>query len=382
MLANVALTDTFDTWRTRTNQLIVQSEENHVLAASAFDTCNNAFNQTATLAAQLLYSNAVVRVALFNYSNTVTAGIASNTANIIFNESNTQNIIGQTANLIAANALSNINVLGVVSANAPATPLLGQFWYDTGSTYTKIFQGSSWVNVMPVGGIFDTVNAAYAYTNTFGGVIANTVARTNTAFYIANLSYDQSNTAYTTAVAGYNLAVAKGVIASAAFDTANAAYGQANLATTYAYATANAAYLGSNGAFTVANAAFGNANSTLVVSSAAFDKANAAYTLASITSGTLTDGATINWNLNQYQVATVTLGGNRTVAAPTNMAVGTFVLRVKQDATGSRTLTWNSVFKFPAGVTPPLSTTGNATDIISFICDGTYMYGSYMLDAK
>lgn len=372
MLANVALTDTFDTWRTRTNQLIVQSEENHVLAASAFDTCNNAFINSATLAGQLLFSNAVVRVILLNNSNTVTAGIATNTANQIFSTPNVQNIIGQTANTVAANALSNINVLGVVSATPPGTPLLGQFWYDTTSTYTKIFDGSTWANVMPVGGIFDTVNAVYTYANTFGGTIANTSAKTNTAYYIANLSYDQSNTAYTTAVNAYNLAVLKGQIAEDAYTVANAAYGQANLATTYAYATANAAYA-------VANAAYTNANSTLVLTQAAFAKANAA---ASITSGTITDAATINWDLSQYQVATVTLGGNRTIAAPSNMSVGTFVLHLKQDATGSRTVTWNSVFKFPAGVTPPLTTTANARDIVSFICDGTYMYGSYMLDAK
>lgn len=375
MLANVALTDTFDTWRTRTNQLIVQSEENHVLAASAFDTCNNAFLNSATLAGQLLYSNAVVRVILLNNSNTVTAGIATNTANQIFSTPNVQNIIGQTANTVAANALSNINVLGVVSASAPGTPLLGQFWYDTTSTYTKIYDGSTWANVMPIGSIFDTVNSVYAYANTYGGTIANISFKSNTAYYIANLSYDQSNTAYSTAVNAFNLAAAKGVIASAAFDTANGAYGSANVLSTFISSSANT----SNASFNVANAAYTNANSTLVVAQAAFAKANAA---ASITSGTITDAATINWDLSQYQVATVTLGGNRTIAAPSNMSVGTFVLHLKQDATGSRTVTWNSVFKFPAGVAPPLTTTANARDIVSFICDGTYMYGSYMLDAK
>lgn len=371
MLANVALTDTFDTWRTRTNQLIVQSEENHVLAASAFDTCNNAFLNSATLAGQLLYSNAVVRVILLNNSNTVTAGIATNTANQIFTTPNVQNIIGQTANSVAANALSNINVLGVVSATPPTTPLLGQFWYDTASTYTKIWDGSSWDNVMPVGSIFDTVNSVYSYANSFGGIIANTSAKTNTAFYIANLSYEQSNTAYTTAVSAFNQAAAKGVIASAAFDTANGAYGAANVLSTFT--------LSSNTAFAVANSGYTSSNAAYVVANAAFAKANAA---ASITSGTITDAATINWDLSQYQVATVTLGGNRTIAAPSNMSVGTFVLHLKQDATGSRTVSWNSVFKFPAGVSPPLTTTANARDIVSFICDGTFMYGSYMLDAK
>jgi hypothetical protein len=89
----------------------------------------------------------------------------------------------------------------------------------------------------------------------------------------------------------------------------------------------------------------------------------------------LTDGATINWNLNTQQVATVTLGGNRTLAAPTNIqAGGTYILIVKQDSTGNRTLTFNSAYKF--SLTPILSTSPNAVDIFSFVSDGTNLFGS------
>ena len=96
---------------------------------------------------------------------------------------------------------------------------------------------------------------------------------------------------------------------------------------------------------------------------------------------TLTDGATINWNLNTQQAAKVTLGGNRTMAAPTNLvAGGTYVLRVIQDGTGSRTITWNSVFKWAGGTAPTLSTGANAVDILTFISDGTNMYGTFVGD--
>lgn len=91
---------------------------------------------------------------------------------------------------------------------------------------------------------------------------------------------------------------------------------------------------------------------------------------------TLTDGATINWNLDDAQTAKVTLGGNRTMAAPTNLVDGgTYVLRVIQDGTGSRTITWNSVFKWPGGTAPVLSTAASAVDVITFVSDGTNMYG-------
>ena len=103
---------------------------------------------------------------------------------------------------------------------------------------------------------------------------------------------------------------------------------------------------------------------------------------ANILSQTLTDGATISWNTALGQIATVTLGDNRTMDAPTNLKVGTYILRVYQDATGNRTITWNSVFKWTAATAPVLSTTANALDIITLFSDGTNLYGSYLPDMR
>jgi len=90
---------------------------------------------------------------------------------------------------------------------------------------------------------------------------------------------------------------------------------------------------------------------------------------------TLTDGATISWAASTAQVATVTLGGNRTMAAPTGLVSGAFyALNVIQDATGSRTLTWNSVFKWTGGTAPTLSTAANAKDFFVWRSDGTNLY--------
>jgi len=90
---------------------------------------------------------------------------------------------------------------------------------------------------------------------------------------------------------------------------------------------------------------------------------------------TLADGATINWNMQSGHVAKVTLGGNRTLAAPTNLsAVGFYSLAIIQDGTGSRTLTWNSVFKFTGAAAPTLSTAAGARDEIQFKSDGTNLY--------
>ena len=90
---------------------------------------------------------------------------------------------------------------------------------------------------------------------------------------------------------------------------------------------------------------------------------------------TLTDGATISWDTNSGQVATVTLAGSRTMNAPTNLQNGAFyALEVIQDGTGSRTLAFNTVFKFTGGVAPTLSTSASAKDYISFRSDGTNLY--------
>jgi hypothetical protein len=90
---------------------------------------------------------------------------------------------------------------------------------------------------------------------------------------------------------------------------------------------------------------------------------------------TLVDGASISWDASANQVTSVTLGGNRTLAAPTNLVDGAvYLLMVIQDGTGSRTLSYNAVFKFTGGTAPTLTTTAAAKDILVFYSDGTNMY--------
>ena len=91
---------------------------------------------------------------------------------------------------------------------------------------------------------------------------------------------------------------------------------------------------------------------------------------------TLTDGATIAWNLDDAQNARLTLAGSRTLANPTNMvAGGTYLLFVTQDATGSRTLTYGTAYKWSGGVVPALSLNPGAVDILAFTSDGSAMFG-------
>lgn len=84
--------------------------------------------------------------------------------------------------------------------------------------------------------------------------------------------------------------------------------------------------------------------------------------------GTLTDGATITPNFDANQNFSVTLGGNRTLANPTNIDAGqTGSIFVVQDGTGSRTLSFGSYWKFAGGTAPTLSTAAGSVDRIDYI---------------
>jgi hypothetical protein len=97
---------------------------------------------------------------------------------------------------------------------------------------------------------------------------------------------------------------------------------------------------------------------------------------ASDATQTLTDAATVNWDMDSGNIGLWAITDNRILAAPTNLVVGSSALRITQDGTGSRTVTWNAIFKWSAGVAPVLSTAGGAIDVLSFMYDGTSLYGS------
>jgi hypothetical protein len=86
----------------------------------------------------------------------------------------------------------------------------------------------------------------------------------------------------------------------------------------------------------------------------------------------LTDGANIATDASAGNLFSVTLGGSRTMDAPTGGTDGQLILyRIRQDATGSRTLTWNAIFRFSGGTAPTLTTTPAKTDYLAFRYNST-----------
>jgi hypothetical protein len=82
---------------------------------------------------------------------------------------------------------------------------------------------------------------------------------------------------------------------------------------------------------------------------------------------TLTDAATITWDVQAKPITAVTLTANRILGAPTNGQAGQFIsLLIIQDAGGTNTLTWNAVFEFPSETAPTLTSTGDLADLFVF----------------
>ena len=86
----------------------------------------------------------------------------------------------------------------------------------------------------------------------------------------------------------------------------------------------------------------------------------------------LTDGATITPDFAVANNFSVTLGGNRTLANPTNLTAGqSGIITITQDGTGNRTLAYGSYWKFAGGTAPTLTTTASAVDVLAYYVEST-----------
>lgn len=83
---------------------------------------------------------------------------------------------------------------------------------------------------------------------------------------------------------------------------------------------------------------------------------------------------TISLANGTFQILTLT--GNCVFTFPTATAGQSFMLFLKQDATGSRTVTWPAVVKWPSSTAPTITATASKVDKFVFTADGTNWLGS------
>ena len=127
----------------------------------------------------------------------------------------------------------------------------------------------------------------------------------------------------------------------------------------------------------------GSVSNVNIASDAAITSTKISGTAVTLTSQrtitTASDGATVTFVLTSGNIHQVTLGGNRTLALSGAATGQSFIVRLIQDGTGSRTVTWWSTIKWAGGTAPVLTTTASSVDVFGFICTGTGTYDGYVV---
>jgi hypothetical protein len=308
-----------------------------------------------------------------------------------------QNYVSDASNVYGAFGIAQMTAAGSFVQTLATYDMNNNSWvFNTAGTERLRIAGSG------------EVTACNSMTVTKNAVISgNTSVGGRLAIGLASASADQPLHVYTTAAAAlynhvqhssssYNAGVQyqNGVTSWYTYTAATSGnyevYGGTSAAVQFTIAPSGAVTIAKNATLSTNLSVTGNTSSNkMTVSSLLTVSGNTVLNgtttdRSNALSQTLTDGATITWDTSLGRVATLTLGAaGRTMAAPTNLKVGTYILRVYQDATGSRTITsWNAVFKWTAAVAPVLSTGAGKLDIITFFSDGTNLYGSYLPDMR
>lgn len=81
-------------------------------------------------------------------------------------------------------------------------------------------------------------------------------------------------------------------------------------------------------------------------------------------------------NLSDGTIQFITLTANCTFTFPTVTAGKSFMLFLKQDATGGRTVTWPATVEWPFNIDPTITSTANRIDKYVFTAVGSKWYGS------
>jgi hypothetical protein len=218
-LANVALTDAFDTWRTRINQLVIKANENEGSVEVGFARANDA--------------NSIARSG-FGQANT-----ARDHANVSFGGANTARGHANAAFLQANTARDQANA-AFTRANSSNSMAVG----NTLSSVFTLRSSRTKLNFIPSGSLTVNVDddSAGDRVNVTLGVGATDIA---SPFLRANLAHAHANVAY--------------LQANTARDHANVSFAQANTArdaangTSVAFPQANTARNQANDAYTRAN---------------------------------------------------------------------------------------------------------------------------------
>lgn len=93
-----------------------------------------------------------------------------------------------------------------------------------------------------------------------------------------------------------------------------------------------------------------------------------------------TSGGTATLDLSKGNIHHITMpAGNVTIALSNGTAGQCFLVRILQDATGGRTVTWFTTIRWAGGTAPTLTVTANKADTLGFEITGSSTYDGFVI---
>jgi len=251
-------------------------------------------------------------------------------------------------------SLTNPVAINLGGTAGTSTPIAGAVPYGTGTAYAFTAAGTT-------GQVLTSATAgAPTWTTPFAGITVTDDTTTNAT------RYPLLSSVTTGTITGNNTSSTKlsfnpgtGVLSTAGFTSTGAI--------TY-------------GGVTLTNAVTGTGKMVLDTTPTI---ATPVLTNPTVTAYLETAPAIVNSSTTQTislasgTVLSYTLTGNCTFTMPTATSGTSFIVKLIQDGTGSRTATFTSV-KYPGGTAPTITTTATTgTDILSFVCINSVWYGTF-----
>ena len=386
----------------------IQAVENKLLEVSTVaDDLLEAVSEIETVAAHVtnidLVGTNITNVNTVAGIDSQVTAVASNATNVnaVGTDLLGSNTIGTvTSNIVAVNTVAT-NISDVTnfadvyygsSATAPTTRqdssalVAGDIYFNTVENSVYFYDGATWVlsTVNTNTTVYNYIlysfynstgtltNNAGALVDTSGGAFTLNLPATPTAgdkVFVVDVSNSFGTNNLTIAQNGSTI---EGVAEDFIIDISNVAVEFVYTGTTWKSYAKVGAYSGN----VVTESAVQTLTNKTLSAPIVTD-----YTESTVAIGTVSTTHTFSLASGTLQTATLTASTACTFTMPTATTGKSFMLILTQASGGNGTATFTGV-KWTGGNAPTITATANAIDMVSFISDGTYWYGSIVQDMQ